>query len=259
MCWLHIFLLPAVLSPEDNHSVEHRVPSVVRAVSPPVIVTSNAATTITITHLVGSQKRKARKQCITRLDPENVRTSRGKLRNLDFSLFVFMVETGTHLISVFTISCNLIFHVLNIYLWGLFMWNPFIMLIADHMLLAVFASSAADRSHLNNPHNMLFFLDVSCVMQVSLKGYIIMFYTEWQGQVDRVHPLYVGDPEFNSQPEDQLSYVRKDLCGFLQSLQANASTSNQTMTASFTFFSFHYSESSYNWTLHAVSSDSIIK
>ncbi|XP_023725272.1 uncharacterized protein LOC111874205 isoform X2 [Cryptotermes secundus] len=75
---MHSAALPAVLSPEDNHSMEQRVPSVVRAISPPVIVTSNAATTITITtaHLVGSQKRKARKQCITRLDPENVRTSR---------------------------------------------------------------------------------------------------------------------------------------------------------------------------------------
>jgi hypothetical protein len=91
--------------------MERRVPSVIRAISPPNIITSNAATTITITttHLVGSQKRKARKQCITRLDPENVRTSRGKLRDLDFSLFVFMVEIGTRLISIFTIRCNVIF------------------------------------------------------------------------------------------------------------------------------------------------------
>lgn len=213
MYWLHISVLPALpvlLSPEDNHSMDHRVPSVIRAISPPVIVTSNAATTTT--HLVGSQKRKARKQCITRLDPENVRTSRGKSRDLDFSLFVFMVEIGTHLISVFTIRCNVIFHVLNSYLWGLFRWNLFLMLIAsymhtepDHFLLAVFSSSAADRFHLNSPHNMLFFPDVSRVLQAYLKGYIITFYTEWQGQVDRVHPLYFGDPDFKSKPEDQLS------------------------------------------------------
>jgi len=64
--------------------MEQKVPSIVKAVSPPVTVITSAATMATMTtittHLVGSQKRKARKQCITRLDPENVGTSRGKLK-----------------------------------------------------------------------------------------------------------------------------------------------------------------------------------
>lgn len=74
--------LPAALSPKSDHGTEHRVTGIIKAVSPPVIVMASAAPTIpiTTTHLVGSQKRKARKQCITRLDPENVRTSRGKLK-----------------------------------------------------------------------------------------------------------------------------------------------------------------------------------
>lgn len=74
--------LPAGLSLESDHGTEQRVTGVIKAVSPPgVIVVSTAPTTpVTTSHLVGSQKRKARKRCITRLDPENVRTSRGKLR-----------------------------------------------------------------------------------------------------------------------------------------------------------------------------------
>lgn len=68
--------LPAVSSPEGDYGMGKGVSSVIRSVSSPGIVMTPAAIT---THLVGSQKRKARKQCITRLDPENIHTSRGKL------------------------------------------------------------------------------------------------------------------------------------------------------------------------------------
>jgi hypothetical protein len=68
--------LPMVSSPEGDHSMGKGVSSVIRTVSSPGIIMTPAAST---THLVGSQKRKARKQCITRLDPENIHTSRGKL------------------------------------------------------------------------------------------------------------------------------------------------------------------------------------
>lgn len=67
--------LPVVSSPEGDHGMGKAVSSVIRSVSLPGVVMTPAAMT---THLVGSQKRKARKQCITRLDPENIHTSRGK-------------------------------------------------------------------------------------------------------------------------------------------------------------------------------------
>jgi len=60
--------------------MEQRVHSIIKAVSSYVTVMTSAVTTTTITtHLAGSQKRKPHKHCITRLDPENVGTSRGKL------------------------------------------------------------------------------------------------------------------------------------------------------------------------------------
>jgi len=73
--------LPAVQTPESNHSMEQKVPSIVKAVSLPVTLMTSAATMTAIRkHLVGSQKHKARKQHITRLDPEKVGTFRGKLK-----------------------------------------------------------------------------------------------------------------------------------------------------------------------------------
>jgi hypothetical protein len=73
--------LPAVQTPESNRSMDQKVPSIIKAVSLPVTVMTSAATVTTVRkHLVGSQKRKARKQRITRLDPEKVGTFRGKLK-----------------------------------------------------------------------------------------------------------------------------------------------------------------------------------
>jgi hypothetical protein len=148
MYWLHISVLaalPAVLSPETNHSADQRVPSLTRAISPPFIVTSSAANTFTVTttHLVGSQKRKARKQCITRLDPENVRTSRGKLRDLDFILLVFRggnwnaFDTCTYCKIQFSISC---FKVLYM---RIVQAKPILMLLASHLITCYWSYSLA--------------------------------------------------------------------------------------------------------------------